>query len=149
VRQACITLVGLVMATLLGCSANSGPAGVTTVVFDGQTQTINGPVTCTTQPDGDLIIFAAEGGHRTVRVSLRRDRHLVVEKVGVRIGDVSGYSDDSGDMWAIKVDDAYTINGRMPPNVGERTWHDFTIDVRCRQEVEASYEQPGPRIGAP
>jgi hypothetical protein len=68
-------------------------------------------------------------------VLLRRQHQLVVEKVGVRIGSTRGYTADSGNMWATKVDDAYTINGRMPPDAGEATWHDFTIDVRCRTEA--------------
>ena len=64
-----------------------------------------------------------------MRVLLRREHQLVVEKVGLRIGGASGFTDDAGDVWATKVDGTYTLNGRMPPNTGEVTWHDFTIDI--------------------
>lgn len=138
----------LLLVALLSCSANRGPSEVTTVVFDGQSQTINGSVTCTTQPDGKLVILAADGGQKTVRVLLRREHQLVVEKVGLRVGGASGFTDDSGDVWATKADDTYTFNGRMPPNMGEVTWHEFKIDIRCGHELPPPYTQP-PGYGAP
>jgi hypothetical protein len=138
----------LPFVTLLGCSGNRGVSEVTTVVFDGQSHTVNGSVTCITQLDsGKLVILVDGGSQNTVRVLLRRENRLVVEKVGVHIGNVSGYSGDSGNVWATKVDDRYEINGRMPPNTGENTWHDFKIEVRCRSEVSPTYT-PGrpPRL---
>lgn len=126
----------LLLGALLGCSVDHGPSQETAVVFDGQSETLNGPVTCTVQPNGKLVILAVADGQKMVRVLLRRQHQLVVEKVGVRIGGARGYTADSGNMWATKVDDAYTINGRMPPNPGEATWHDFTIDLTCRSETQ-------------
>jgi hypothetical protein len=125
----------LLLGALLGCSVDHGPSQETAVVFDGQSETLNGPVTCTAQPNGKLVILAVAEDQKMVRVLLRRQHQLVVEKVGVRIGSTRGYTADSGNMWATKVDDDYTINGRMPPDAGEATWHDFTIDVRCRSEA--------------
>jgi hypothetical protein len=138
----------LLLVTLLSCSVDRGPSEVTTVVFDGQSQTIDGPVTCTTQPDGKLVILASDGGQNTVRVLLRRDHQLVVEKVGLRSGDARGFTDDSSAVWATKVDDAYTINGQLPPNTGEVTPHEFKIETTCRHEVPVPYTPP-PAYGAP
>jgi Mycobacterium 19 kDa lipoprotein antigen len=141
----CAVLVAggaLLLVTLLSCSVNRGPSEVTTVVFDGLSQTINGSVTCTTQPDGKLVILAADDGQDTVRVLLRRDHQLVVEKVGLRVGDARGFTDDSSAVWATKVDDAYTINGQLPPNPGEVTPHQFKIDTTCQNEVSVPYTPP-------
>jgi hypothetical protein len=144
VRLAGLTLPGhfvfaagsaLLLGVLLGCSVEDEPSEETAVVFDGRAETLNGTVTCTAQPNGKLVILAVADNQEMVRVLLRRQHQLVVEKVGVRIGSTRGYTADSGNMWATKVDDAYTINGRMPPDAGEATWHDFTIDVRCRTEA--------------
>ncbi len=125
----------LLLVSLVSCSFNRGTPDVTTVVFDGQTQTITGQVTCTTQPDGKLVIFADDGEKDMVRVLLRREHQLVVEKVGLRIHDARGFTDNSNEVWASKVDDTYTINGRMPPNGGEAAGHQFKIETRCRYEV--------------
>lgn len=134
--------------TLVSCASNGKSSDVTTVVFDGQTQTINAHVTCTTQPDGKLVILAAEGGRKTVRVLLSRAHHLVAEKVGIRILGASGFTDNSGEVWVTKADDTYKINGRMPPNAGETTWHQFDIEARCRYEVPFTYQQPGAGAGS-
>jgi hypothetical protein len=138
----------ILLATLLGCSVDPGPSEVTTVVFDGQSQTINGSVSCTTQPDGKLVILAADDKQDTVRVLLRRDHQIIVEKVGLRVGDARGFTDDPSAVWATKVDDAYTINGQLPPNSGEVAPHQFKIETMCRNEVPAPYPQ-SPGIGAP
>ena len=132
----------LLLVALLSCSVNRGPSEVTTVVFDGQSQTINGSVTCTTQPDGKLVVLAADDDQDAVRVLLRRDHQLVVEKVGLRVGEARGFTDDASAVWATKVDDAYTISGQMPPNTGEVTPHQFKIDTTCRHEVPVPYAPP-------
>jgi hypothetical protein len=154
VRSVSLNLVGqpvlaasaaLLLVTLVSCSSNRGSSDVTTIVFDGQTQTINGKVTCTTQPDGKLVILAADGRQKTVRVSLSRAHQLVVEKVGLRIPGASGFTDDSDEVWATRVDNTYKINGRMPPNTGETTWHQFKIQTTCRYEAPAL--PPPPEVG--
>jgi hypothetical protein len=55
----------LLLVTLVGCSSNRGSPGVTTVVFDGKTYTINGNVSCANQADGTLLINAADGAKKT------------------------------------------------------------------------------------
>jgi Mycobacterium 19 kDa lipoprotein antigen len=138
----------ILLATLLGCSVDRAPTEVTTVVFDGQSLTIKGPVTCTTQPDGKLVILATDDTQDTVRVLLRRDHQLVVEKVGLRVGDARGFTDDDSAAWATKVDDAYTVNGQLPPNSGEVVPHQFKIETTCHNEVPAPVSQ-APGLGAP
>lgn len=138
----------LLLVTLVSCFSNRGSSDVTTITFDGQTHTINGEVTCSAQPDGKLVILAADGVQKTVRVLLRREHRLVVEKVGLRFLDVSGFTDTSSEMWATKVDNTYKIDGRMPPNTGEMTSHQFEIETTCRNEVPPPYAPPPPR-GAP
>jgi hypothetical protein len=132
----------LLLITLVSCSANPGPPGVTTIVFDGQSQTLKGPISCTAQPDGKLVILATDSGHNTVRVLLSRSHQLVVEKVGLRVPGANGFTEDSGEMWATKVDNTYQINGWMPPNAGETTRHQFEIETTCRYEVPAPDTPP-------
>jgi hypothetical protein len=123
------------LVTLVSCSSNRGSSDVTAVVFDGQSYSINGPVTCTTQPDGKLLIYASppaeEGAKKMVRVLLRQKHRLVVEKAGLRFLDVRGFTDDSSEIYATKVDNTYRISGRMPPNIGETAWHQFEIEATC------------------
>lgn len=135
-------LVALLL--LLCCSTSRGPSDQTTVVFDGNSDTIDGSVTCVTQPDGELVILATDAREKTVRVLLSRDHQIVVRKVGVRLGNARGYTQDSRNMWATKVDDQYSINGRMPPNADDARWHDFKIDVRCRFETTPTSGYRGP-----
>jgi hypothetical protein len=132
----------LLLITLVGCSSNLGPAGVTTIVFDGRSQTLNGQISCTAQPDGKLVILATDTGQKTARVLLSRAHQLVVEKVGIRVPGASGFTDDSGQMWATKVDNTYKINGWMPPNAGEMARHQFEIETTCRYEVPLPIPQP-------
>lgn len=136
----------LLLVMLVSCSFKRGAPDVTTVVFDGQTHTITGQLTCTAQPDGKLVILALDG-QNTMRVLLRREHQLVVEKVGVRLHDAKGFTDNSDEVWATKVDDAYTINGRMPPNPGEVEGHQFKIETRCRNEVPLPPTPPDDGIG--
>jgi Mycobacterium 19 kDa lipoprotein antigen len=124
----------LLLITLVSCSFHPGPPGVTTIVFDGQSQTLEGPISCTAQPDGKLVILATDMA-KSVRVLLSRAHQLIVEKVGVRMPGANGYTDDSGEMWATKVDNTYRINGWMPPNAGETTRHQFEVETTCRYEV--------------
>lgn len=142
--QATLPVVGaaLFLVTLIGCSANRGPTDVTTIVFDGDEQTFDGDVTCTLQPDGRLILLASGEDRRTVRVLLSREGRLVVEKVGLHVPGATGFVDDPGQVWATKVDDTYTIDGRMPPNAGETRWHQFTVDIICRNEAPVPYRPP-------
>ena len=136
----------LLLVMLVGCSFERGTADVTTVVFDGQTQTITGQLSCTAQPDGKLVILALDG-QSTMRVLLRREHQLVVEKVGLRLPGAKGFTDSSDEVWATKVDDSYTISGRMPPNPGEVAGHQFKIETVCRNEVPLPPAPPDDGIG--
>ena len=138
----------LLLATMVGCSSNRGSPGVTTVVFDGQTYTINGPVSCVEQSDGGLLINAADGGKKLIRVLLGQQNRLVVKAVGFRFLAVGGFTDDSNETWATKVDGTYTISGRMPPDDGQTAAHQFKIEVTCA-EVEEFRPRPPPRPRMP
>ena len=72
-----------------------------------------------------------EGAKKMVRVLLRQKHRLVVEKAGLRFLDVRGFTDDSSEIYATKVDNTYRISGRMPPNIGETAWHQFEIEATC------------------
>jgi hypothetical protein len=132
----------LLLATMVGCSSNRGSPGVTTVVFDGQTYTINGEVSCVEQSDGGLLINAADGGKKLIRVLLGQQNRLVAKAAGFRFNAVNGFTDDSNEAWATKVDGTYTISGRMPPDAGQTAAHQFKIEVTCSQVEEY---RPGPR----
>ena len=69
---------------------------------------------------------------------------LVVEAVGIRDGDVQGFTNDSDDMIATKVDDVYDVSGRMPPAVGASDWRQFKIEVTC-----PGYSTPSPGFQGP
>lgn len=118
---------------LPSCSFERGASAVTKIVFDGEPQTFTGPVSCVGNPNGELVILAVDG-QKSVRVLLRRDNRFVAEKVGIRTDGATGFTSDSDDMWVYKVDDVYTVSGRMPPNLDETAWHDFTVEVRCPSE---------------
>jgi len=139
-------IAALVLTALTTCSCSDGPASVTTVVFDGTTQTITGHVACTNQPDGKLVILVnEEGGRKSVRVLLSARGRLVVEKASLRYLDHSGYVADPGEVVATRVDDTYKFSGRMPPNAGESQWHLFEIEATCPFVKDA----PPPRLDAP
>jgi hypothetical protein len=141
-----VGIAALLVAPLVISACEREPKSITTVVFDGNTQTITGAVNCTTQPDGKLVILVnEEGGRKTVRVLLSRVGHLVVEKAALRYHDVAGYVADPGEVVATKVDDTYRFSGRMPPNAGESQWHLFEIEATCPYLKDA----PPPRIDAP
>jgi hypothetical protein len=134
----------LLLATMVGCSSNPGSPGVTTVVFDGKTYTINGEVSCVNQRDGKLLINAAEGAKKLIRVRLGQQNQLVVESAGFRFMAVNGFINDPNEAWATKVDDTYTITGRMPPDDGQTAWHQFKIEVTCAQVEEFRPRPPRP-----
>jgi len=126
-------LAALVLAPLVICSCGREPAiSDTMVVFDGRTETITGEVQCSTQSDGTLLILVnQDGGRKMIRVVLRQEPRLVVERAGLRYLDAAGFVADPGEVVATKVDNTYTFSGRMPPNEGERQWHLFKIEATC------------------
>jgi hypothetical protein len=132
------------LTALVTCSCTRPSTSVTTVVFDGTTHTITGDVLCTAQPDGKLVILVNEnGGRKSIRVLLSHDARLVVHKAALRYLDDAGYVADPDEVVATKVDDTYTLTGRMPPNPGEREWHLFTIEATCKDVKPFSPPQPG------
>lgn len=146
-----MTASAALLLALIGCSSFGGPPQDTTVVFDGQTYTINAPVSCAIARDGKLAINANTGrGKKLISVSLTRDPSLVVETVAFRHFDVRGFTNNSDEVWATKVDDMYTISGRMPPEEGETVAHQFTIEVTCPKikEYTPDYRDPS-RIPLP
>ena len=131
----------LLLVTMLGCSSEAGPSQDTTVVFDGQTYTINAPVSCAIARDGNLAINAnTERGKKLISVSLTRDPPLVVETVGFRHFNVRGFTNNPDEVSATKADNAYTISGRMPPEEGETAAHQFKIEVSCLKIKEYAPE---------
>lgn len=126
-------LMALLLFLLSACGRAS--TEVTRIVFDGRLETITGAVTCTEQPDGKLVIFVAPptvSGKQMVRVVLTHDYRLIVERAGFRYQELGGFVADPGEVIATKIDDTYTISGRMPPNPGEAVeWHQFEIETTC------------------
>ena len=119
------------MAILVSCTGNA-PLVDTTLKFDGEVRTIStGDVTCTQIPDGPLIILVQDGAERSVRIVLHTRGRLVVERIGLRHHELAGFVADPAEVDAVKVDDTYTVSGRMPPNEGETQWHRFEIVTTC------------------
>jgi lipoprotein antigen len=138
----------LLSSGLVGCQ--SGPAVVTSIVFDEENRTITtSNVTCTRQPDGGLVILVQDKPTHTVRVQLTEQGRLVVKKIGIRHETISGYVEDAREVTATKVDDAYTFAGRMPPNPGESQWHTFKVQTTCPKYVDALPSRTDPAIGVP
>jgi hypothetical protein len=139
VRPALAAGAVVVFASVLGCSDDREPE-ITKVRLDGKSYEIDDYVSCVRQLDGGLMITtparAPQGtllsgrDKKLVSVELLEDPRLVIEKAGIRFGDVRGFTTASEEMWGTKVDDVYTINGRMPSDDGTQ-WHQFTIEVRC------------------
>jgi len=135
------------MGGLVGCQR--GPEIVTSIVFDGELRTITtSEVFCTRQPDGSLVILVKDTPSQTVRAQLTEQGRIVVQKVGLRHGDLAGYVQDPREVAATKVDDAYTFSGRMPPNPGESQWHTFKVQTTCPNYVDAPPPR-GPGLGSP
>ena len=136
----------LLLVSTVGCSVSRGSSEVTTVVFAGEQYTITGPVACGIQPDGKLLINApsdprTHGGKKLIRLLLTEGYPLVVEAAGFRFLDHRGFTDDSREMWGTKVDNTYTVSGRVPPDDGGTAWHQFTIEVTC-QRTEKVFVTP-------
>ncbi|WP_165617884.1 hypothetical protein, partial [Mycobacterium syngnathidarum] len=101
---------------------------------------------------GNLLIYASPSAtnHRqSVRVMLATTHRLVVKAAGFHIPEGSGFTKDSQEMTAIKVDDVYTISGRMPVDEGPG-WRQVKLEVTC-----PGYQRPKgqpdtvPAIGSP
>jgi hypothetical protein len=141
-----VAVAAVLLVPVVICSCDGGSPGVTTVVFDGRTETITGVVKCTNQPDGKLLILVNEdGGRKSVRVVLSQHGRLVVERAGLRYDDAAGFVADPREVVATKVDDTYRFSGRMPPNAGENQWHLFEIEATCPYVKDA----PPPRVEVP
>jgi hypothetical protein len=142
-------MAALSLAALVICSCGHEPLSTTTVVFDGRTETITGAVRCTAQPDGRLLILVNEdGGKKMVRVVLRQQGRLVVERAGLRYDEAAGFVADPREVVATKVDDTYNFSGRMPPNPGEVQAHQFEIETTCPyiSDVTSARRPPIPRL---
>ena len=137
-----VVALALVCA-VAGCSHRGPPPQLTTVVFDGQSRSVSGPVSCITQQDGGLLILANGQDHDRLRVLLDRRSRLSVVKVSLHVGDWQGYSANSAEMWASQSDGHYTINGRMPPNASELAAHQFQIATQCLSETPWVPRNPG------
>lgn len=84
-----------------------------------------------------------------VRIQLTQVGRVVVQKVGMRDGDGPGFIADPQEVTGIKVDDTYTVSGRMPPNRVESQWHTFKIQTTCPGYQDAHPPDTVPAIGAP
>ncbi|BCI81930.1 hypothetical protein MTY66_35550 [Mycolicibacterium sp. TY66] len=140
-----------VLGVLLISACESGTPTVTSIVFDGEPHTINtGTVVCTRQPaGGGLVILARGKTGQVVRIQLTQVGRIVVQKVGLRDGDATGFVADPAEITGIKVDDTYTVSGRMPPNRGESGWHTFKIQTACPGYQDAHPRDTVPAIGSP
>jgi hypothetical protein len=134
----------LLLVTLVGCSFDPGSPGETTVAFDGKTYAINGNVSCANQADGTLLINAADGAKKLIRVQLGQETRLFVKAAGFRFMAVNGFINDPNDACATKVDGTYTITGRMPPDDGQTALHQFKIEVSCARIEEYRPVPPRP-----
>lgn len=139
------------IALLTGCTSGVGLSDVK-IVIDGDVHTLAAQVTCTRFPDGNLLIYASPSAtnHRqSVRLMLATTHRLVVTAAGFHIPEGSGFTKDSQEMTAIKVDDVYTVSGRMPAEEGHG-WRQVKIEIAC-----PGYQQPKgrpdtvPAIGSP
>jgi hypothetical protein len=120
----------LLLGALVGC--RQGPQVVTSIVFDGETRSITTTeVVCTNQLNGGLLILVQDTRARTVRVQPTQQGRLVVQKAGLRYGDMAGFLADPREVTATKTDDTFTFSGRMPPTAGGAQWHTFKIQTTC------------------
>ena len=145
------TGLAAVLGTVLVAGCAAGQPIVTSIVFDGDTHTINtGKVVCTRQPTGGGLVILVQGKPgQLVRIQLTQVGHIVVQKVGLRDGDATGFVADPQEVTGVKVDDSYTVSGRMPPNPDESQWHTFKIQTTCRGYQDAVPHDTVPAIGAP
>ena len=134
----------LPLGALVGCQ--HGPQVVTSIVFDGETRSITTTdVVCTNQLNGGLLILVKDTPARTVRVQLTQRGRIIVEKAGLRYGDMAGFVADPREVTATKTDDTFTFSGRMPPSAGESQWHTFKIETTCPGYQDA----PPPTVDMP
>lgn len=134
--------VAAVVVSALGCSDREPISVTTKITYDGQTYVFDSDVSCVRQSDGGLIIDAPSAtgrpggalvpgrGMKLIRVELLEEPRILVESAAFRFDDVRGFTDDADEMWGTKVDDVYTISGRMPDD-NSAQWHQFQIVVTC------------------
>jgi hypothetical protein len=147
--RAALTLVAMLLPGGVG-GCGHGPDIVTSIVFDDATHTITtADVICTNQPGDGLVILVQDSPRRTVRIHLTQHGRLVVQKVGLRHDDVAGFVEDSDEVTATKVDDTFTISGRMPPNPNESQWHTFKIQTTCPRYLNPPPPNLEPPRGEP
>ncbi|WKG02295.1 lipoprotein LpqH [Mycolicibacterium sp. HK-90] len=140
------------IALLAGCASGAELSDVS-IVVDGEAYTLGAQVTCTRFANGNLLIYAspsATNHRRSVRVMLGTTHRLVVKAAGFRIPEAHGFTKDSGEMTATKVDDDYTISGRMPDDARGTGFRHVKIEVTC-----PGYQRPNgppdtvPQLGSP
>ena len=73
----------------------------------------------------------------------------MVQKAGLRYGDMTGFVADPREVTASKADDTFTFSGRMPPNPGESQWHTFKIQTTCPGYQDALPPTVDAPYGAP
>lgn len=140
----------LVMASSVGC-APAPPTDVR-IVVDGQTYTVAVRVSCTTFADNRLLIYASPSVYdatKRIRLLLSTAHRLVVLAAGFRLPEANGFTNDSREMVATKVDDTYTVSGRMPPDDGQIEWRQFEIVVTCPGYLQPESGIQQPALGKP
>ncbi|MUL44822.1 hypothetical protein FZI85_01935 [Mycobacterium sp. CBMA293] len=144
----CHTLAAVLSAVLIaGCDA--GKPVVTSIVFDGDAHSISaGSVVCYQDPNGILVILVQDKQSR-MRIQLTHVGRIVVQKVGLHYDDISGFVADPQEVTGTKVDDTYTVDGRMPPNPGESQWHTFKIETTCPGYEDSPPPKVQPQLGEP
>lgn len=146
------TGLAAVLGTMLVAGCTAGKPIVTSIVFDGEAHSIDtGKVVCTRQLNGGGLVILAQGkSGQLVRIQLTQVGHITVQKAGLRYDDrVTGFIADPQEVTGIKVDDTYTVSGRMPPNRGESQWHTFKIQTTCPGYQDAVPHDTVPAIGSP
>lgn len=140
----------LVLAVSTGCA--SAPPTDVRIVVDGHTDTVPAQVVCTKVGDDKLVIYASPSSFdstKRIRVLLDTDYRLVVKTVGFHLPEANGFTADSDEMVATKVDDTYTISGRIPPADGRIEWRQLEIVVTCPGYTEQQPSDRQPGLGAP
>ncbi len=144
-----LLLVVATACTLLSC-AGGGPEVVTSITFDGEPRTITTrDVSCVRQPDDSVVILVSDGRRRMVRLHIGRHRQITVFKAGFRHDDLRGFVADPDAVVGTRVDDTYTVRGRVPPNDGEREGHTFSIETSCPRYRDATPNDTVPALGVP
>lgn len=147
--RSALAAVAVLFCWGLGGCYHRGPPVQTSIEFDGENRTMTtNHVACIRQLDGGLVIVVTESQSRTFRAQLTLQGHLVVQKVGLRYDNLSGYVEDPAEVTATKVDDAFTFSGRMPPVPGESAWHTFTVRTSCPSYRDVLPSGPPPMAAA-